>query len=169
LADELCTVKIFCVERKRGDYFDSPEPAFGLIVDQKFPSAGVEIDDAAKCLALGRSTACVMHLMRVLEIGLGSLAKALGIPFGSDNWNKVLGQCEEKIGKLPKVDDWKGDEQFYSEAASHFRLLKNAWRNHAMHARIRYDDAQAETIFLNVRAVMKHLATRLSEATGTWS
>ena len=32
-----------------------------------------------------------------------------------------------------------------------------------MHLRDRYDEERAESVFMNVRGLMKHLATRLSE------
>ena len=52
---------------------------FGDDVARAFPSSKGDIDEAGKCLALDRGTACVFHLMRILEIGLQLLAAKLGI------------------------------------------------------------------------------------------
>lgn len=54
-------------------------PPFGGTVEQAFPSAGLEIRDAARCLALGQGTACVFHCMRALE----PVLIALGAKFGN--------------------------------------------------------------------------------------
>lgn len=55
------------------------------------------------------------------------------------------------------------EEQWFAEAATHFRTIKNAWRNYAMHGRDAYDEPRAKAIFESVKAFMQHLATRLSE------
>jgi hypothetical protein len=61
-------------------------------------------------------------------------------------------------------EDWKNiDEPFFSEAATHFRFLKNGWRNHAMHARVKYTEEEADEIYRSVRALMRHLSERLCE------
>jgi hypothetical protein len=150
----------------KSDYFEQTVPLFGEAVEKAFPSAVYDIEEAGKCLALQRSTACVVHLMRVLEIGLNRLAAQFGVPFENVNWQNVIDQIEVKIRNINSVSNganWKVDEQYYSEAAAHFRFLKNAWRNHAMHVREQYDEPRAEVILNNVRAVMTHLATHLSE------
>ena len=60
--------------------------------------------------------------------------------------------------------EWKDkDEPFFAEAATHFRFIKNGWRNHAMHGRDKYTDEEAEGIYESVRSLMSHLSERLSE------
>jgi len=56
-----------------------------------------------------------------------------------------------------------GEEQWAAHAASHFRAIKNAWRNRAMHGRDFYDQERATEIYEAVRALMRHLAGKLSE------
>ena len=105
--------------------------------------------------------------MRVLEIGLGSLSLSLGLQMATKNWNVILDQIEAEIRRRSNATHgpkWKDeDEPFFAEAATHFRLLKNAWRNHAAHARAKYTDEEAEEIYASVRAFMRHLAKRLCE------
>ena len=139
---------------------------FGDPVEDRFPSASNEISEAGKCYALGRYSASVYHLMRVLEVGLRVLAAEFSVPFGNDTWNKVLDQIDSNIRGMSSAThgpDWKDKEQFYSEAAAYFRVLKNAWRNYAMHLRDTYDEERAMEIFNTVRAFMRHLSTRLHE------
>ena len=41
--------------------------------------------------------------------------------------------------------------------------FKNAWRNHAMHARARYNEAEARRILEHTKGFMQHLSQRLHE------
>jgi hypothetical protein len=105
--------------------------------------------------------------MRVLEVGLFALAARLDIDAKSDNWNSILNLMEKEIRSRTKEthgEDWKNiDEPFFTEAATHFRFLKNGWRNHAMHARVKYTEEEADEIYRSVRALMRHLSERLCE------
>lgn len=171
--DELDLVTILCLDKRMADYYEPVLPAFGQEVESRFPSANYEIEEAGKCLALRRSTACVAHLMRALEPGLNSLAAALNVPFERANWQNILDQIDATVraigvGRGPHPAGWREDQRFYSEAASHLRLIKDAWRNHTMHLGDRYDEERAEAIFNNVKSAMKHLATRLSEPSVDW-
>jgi hypothetical protein len=60
------------------DNFD-PTDTSAQKVSVQFTSAADDIAEAGKCLSCGRSTACVMHLNRVVEVGLTALATALNI------------------------------------------------------------------------------------------
>ena len=104
--------------------------------------------------------------MRVLEIGLNSLAKELSVALAHANWNTIIDQIEKQIRAISSVthgSEWKAEQKFFSEAAVHFRVLKDAWRNHAMHVRERYSEEKAEAIFRSTRDFMIHLAGRLHE------
>jgi hypothetical protein len=154
---------------QREDLYSPEWPSFDINVHTRFPTITEEISEAGKCLALRRSTACVMHLMRILEVGLHSLADEMNVPFENKNWGTIIDQVEKRIREMSSAThgaDWKKDQQFYSEAAAHFRILKDAWRNHAMHVHERYSEERAEAIFNSVRAFMQHLATKLYDPLG---
>jgi hypothetical protein len=164
---ELDGRKLLQVQRE--DLYSPSSPLFGSAVSDHFPTVDEEVAEAGKCLALRRGTACVMHLMRTLEVGLHSLAGEMGVPFENKNWNTIIDQVEKQIREMSSVThgaEWKKDQQFYSEAAVHFRLLKDAWRNHAMHVHERYSEERAEAIFNSVRSFMQHLATKLYDPLG---
>lgn len=59
--------------------------------------------------------------------------------------------------------DRKEQQEFYAQAATHFGILKDAWRNYTMHARGVYTEEAAEDIFNNVKSFMQKLAARLHE------
>jgi hypothetical protein len=131
-----------------------------------FPSSIRDVIEAGRCFALERWTACVMHLMRALEFPIKALVKSLNFSPSSPNWELVLNETEREIRKISPAThgpNWKQDEQFYSEAALHFRFIKNAWRNHAIHGHDTYDRHEAYEVLTHVRSFMDGLAVRLKE------
>jgi hypothetical protein len=154
---------LFVMRPKFAGYYDPASPLFGEPVDAAFPSSAPEIAEAGKCLAVGRWTAAVVHLMRALEPALKALQDAVQVDIPKEQWDQIINQIEAKIKTIRKRTHGKSDEQWFSEAAAQFRFLKDAWRNYANHLHERYDEERAEEIFNSVKAFMKHLATRLSE------
>lgn len=163
LKDALEGELFLAMDAQSSRLYASDDPLFGFAVLEAFPSASFDIGEAGKCRALGRWTASVMHLMRVLEVGLCSLAIFAGVNPHA-NWNVILDQIEASLKKIGKKSHSPEDEQFAAEAATHFRSIKNAWRNHAMHARATYDEERTIEIYDSVRSFMRHLASRLNEA-----
>src|SRR5262249_13649752 len=66
---ELQERKLLAIEGRLAPLFETPLQDWGDVPD-KFPSVVYDVTEAGKCLALGRDTAAVLHLMRVLERGL---------------------------------------------------------------------------------------------------
>ena len=159
--DEMGGHLLFTLSSRHAHLFSEPAP-FGAKVEDAFPSATFDIAEAAKCRALGRWTACVMHMMRVMEVGLRSLARHFDVSADA-NWNQVLNQIEAKSREVSKRADGAEAEQWAAEAATHLRFVKNAWRNHAMHPTKTYDEERAVTIYESSRSFMQHLSSRLSE------
>jgi hypothetical protein len=149
-------------------FFELQEP-FGAEVAKKFPSATLDIGEAASCYATTRSTACVFHLMRVLEVGLAALGKVYNISLAQTNWAPAIDQIESKIrgvGSDPAwrvQPDWKDQQQFYAQVASFLAVVKDAWRNYTAHGHSMYTQDQAELMFMNVKAFMEKAAQRLQE------
>ena len=144
----------------RVDFYEQIE-GFGSKVSDAFPSAERDIKESGSCYAADRNTACVMHLMRILEVGLGVLATNLGVSYERRNWENVINDIEAAIKKIngPHAgSDWKDKERFYSETAKDLRYFKNAWRNHAMHYREHYETSEARSIWNHVQAFMAQLA-----------
>jgi hypothetical protein len=144
-------------------YYDD-KTIFGEIVGDKFPSSIDDIEDAGKCLAVGQGTACVLHLMRVMEVGLKSLAGALSIPY-APSWESYLKQIAAKIGEKHKTKGvrWKRDEALFRDLSGDLMTVKQAWRNPTMHVGRKYSVEEAEEIYKAVRSFMNRLATRFSQ------
>jgi hypothetical protein len=96
MEDECRLRYILSLSEEAQALFDPKEPLFGQLVADRFPDAADDISEAGKCLALQRGTAAVMHLMRVVEVGLKALAKFLRIPY-APSWESYLKQISDKI------------------------------------------------------------------------
>ena len=138
---------------------------FGAEVSKAFPSSSFDIEEAGTCIALSRGTAGVFHLMRVMEVGLRSFARDLGISVpGDKNWGNILREISAAITRLPDgTTTEKEHKEFCSGATAHLSSVKDAWRNPVMHVRGAYTGDQAEDIFTHVRSFIRQLATRIQE------
>jgi hypothetical protein len=141
-------------------YFQQDQ-LFGPEVFKAFPAANNDIYEAGTCLALERGTACVMHLMRVVEVGLSALAAALKVEKQND-WGAYLREIDKELERRYKTSGARSpDEQFYAEAGVVFDRMRRAWRNPTMHVENSYSPERAEEILQAVKSFMSHLATRL--------
>ncbi len=133
----------------------------------KFGSIVVDCDAATDCYALGNNIGCVFHCMRILEIGLKTLATDVKLIFDVQQWHTIIDQIESRITAerktLPKGAQRNARLQFFSEAAKEFFYFKDGWRNYVSHNRADYDEHQAKGVLEHVRAFMNHLATQLSQ------
>ena len=149
LVDDLTMVAVFVLEESKAALFDPAEPLFGSEVASRFATeAAFEIDEAAKCLALGRPTASVFHMMRTMEVAIRAIARCLQI---SDPIRPA-----ERNWAFQSVDV-KGRGKLGLEA------VRNPWRNATMHIEKKYTDDEAEHIFVAVKGFMKKLASRCDE------
>lgn len=150
-----------CVPSEKVRLYEQVEP-FGVAVHTAFPSIKFDAQEAGNCLALGRGTACVFHLMRVLEIGLVTFAKLFpSVPTNKENWQQIIEKVESEIRAMPhllaKPTDWKEKQEQYSQTANSFMFFKDAWRNYTAHARGKYTEDEADGIYRNTRAFMQSL------------
>jgi len=163
LKDEIESRKFFSVEIDKQSFFKDNN-LFGKDVTEAFPSAIIDIKEAGKCLAFERWTACVFHLMRVMEIGLKVICKYLKTTKVTDtknkSWGFILRQCEECL----KQPEWKNNH-FIAEIVAMLHSVKDAWRNPTMHVERTYTEEQAQDIWNVVKGFMRHLATKLKEDT----
>jgi hypothetical protein len=170
LKRELEVAVLLSLDPREVSYFEPKSPLFGKEFADKFPTeAAYEIDEAGKCLALGRSTACVFHLMRAMEIGVRTTARCLGVPDpvkpAERNWGVVLKAIQDAIRtKWPNAAGRAhGDGALFEELYASLDAVRNPWRNATMHVEKKYTDEEAEHIFVAVRGFMKKLAARMDE------
>lgn len=142
---------------------------FGSIVAQRF---GKEVADdarqASRCLALGAHTACVFHLMRIVEAGLNAIRQHLGLSEYAGSWDRIFKQIDARLKILSET---KKDERarreiaFISDVRLHIAAIKDAWRNATVHEIAQtFDARQAARVYEAVRDLMERIAVELPEA-----
>jgi hypothetical protein len=132
---------------------DPPPGAFGPEVEMQFPSAAYDIDEAAQCLALRRSTAAVFHCLGVLEQGLRAHARWRGVldppAQVGQRWPSILGDLRSQ----------GCDSAFFAAIDA----VRRAWRGATLQVGPKYTEEEAERIVRLVEALMRCLAARCDE------
>ena len=149
--------------------FQNIEP-FGRRLAEAFPSVNLELQDAAKCIALDKGTASVFHSMRAVESGIKVLAKEVGKTFGIQQWNVILNEIESEIAKMRRngISGMSKEQkdaklEFLSRAAAQIGYFKDGWRNYVSHNKRPYDAGEAKSIYEHVGAFINVLSEQLSE------
>jgi hypothetical protein len=155
IRDEFEEVLFLWIEKPQ---FYRKENLFGDRVTEVFAGALDDVKEAATCYSLGRYTASVFHLQRVMEVGLKALSGVL-TEGQNPNWDSVLKKIDIELRK-----DWQerraffqGKEQQISEAAAMLRAVKHAWRNPTMHVQNIYDDEKCLDVWNAVKGFMNSL------------
>ena len=110
----------------------------------EWPTASLEIEEAAKCIALGRVVAAVFHCMRCLEVGIEALSVHLEIEpptkTSDKTWGTILGKIKSKIDEIypanKRLNGTKGHE--IEKIYTTLDAVKNPWRNATMHVDATY-------------------------------
>lgn len=166
--DELKIRLLFILSSKEADLFEKETP-FGNNVATLFPSVAYEIEEAAKCLALNRSTASAFHSIRCLEAGIRAISRCLGIPdptkVSDRSWFKALKSIKDELDKRwPTASDrLAGDGRFFEEAYAALAAMQNPYRNATMHMDQKYTETEAKYIFDIASDFMQKLAARCNE------
>ena len=157
--DELKSRLFLYVPQIEARFYDVKQ-AFGPGVDSKFPNAISDIEESGNCIALGRSTAAVFHLMRVMELGVQSFGSKIGVANTTEkNWQNILDELNKKVKSLPEASlPEKELKARYATVSANLFNVKIAWRNSVMHPRASYTPEEAADIYDKVRTFMKDLA-----------
>lgn len=160
IKDQLSARNALMLTAAESRLFDPKEPLFGATVETKFPDARDDIEEAGKCLALGRNKACVCHLMLAMEVALRVLATNAGVTIHDDKgkwlpWLKLTNNLEhQKIKAMPEG----AEKAAWWEVHSMLSSVGRAWRNPTMHPEKTYDAPQAKKVFDAVNGFMSDLA-----------
>ena len=161
LSDELRASYFLRVPSEMAHFLEDDASAFGADIDTKFPNAVEDMSEAAKCLALARYTACVFHLMRVMEHCVQRLGKKLKVQANvkTDNWYKIANDINIAINAMPgRTAAQNAKKQKYALAYSNLNGVRMAWRNDVMHPKATYTEDEARIVFSHVGAFLESLA-----------
>jgi hypothetical protein len=168
IEDEIDMVFLLQLSAHERRMYEDKEP-FGSDVSTKFPSLAYEIEEAAKCLALGRSTASAFHSIRSLEAAIRATSRCLGIPdptrAADRSWFKMLEAIKGELDRRWPTTSSKmsGDGRFFEEAYAALAAMQNPYRNATMHLDQIYTEEGARDIFNVVGGFMRKMAARLDE------
>jgi len=153
---EMSIVSFYYMPSKQFEHYQKPE-LFGAKVNAKFPSIQFDMIEAGNCFAMGRGTACVFHLMRIMEVGVQEFGKKLGVPLVNEkNWQNILDPLNKAIKSLPHKGPGTVE---MSEASANLYAVKLAWRNEVMHPNDKYTLEEAKNLIGQVKLFMGQLAT----------
>lgn len=155
IRDEMGTRLFMFVPSDMAKFYDKKE-LFGPDVNAAFPSVQFDVVEAGNCYAAGRATACVFHLMRIMEIGVQEFGTRLGVSLVNEkNWQNILDEINKAIKGLPPKDPKTVEK---SEAAANLYSVKLAWRNQVMHPKGIYTLEEAKNLINLVGVFMRQLA-----------
>lgn len=152
LRSDLRITKWFVLPRDASKYFETS--IVSQAIRDELPDVVFDLEEANKCIALGRYTGCAHHCMCALEPLLPRIVKKVKLLGGafdpsatvSANWGALLNKLDAEIKKLTgmvRSKKRKNELSFLSELCLHMRSVKNAWRDPAMHARGEYNEESA--------------------------
>jgi hypothetical protein len=168
LVDEMESTYLLSLSDKEKELYEPDLPLWSDVLI-KFPSIAYEIDEAAKCLALGRSTASAFHSIRSLEAAIRALSRCLGISdptrAADRSWFNMLNTIKDELDRRwPGTSNrMLGDGRFFEEAYAALAAMQNPYRNATMHLDQIYTEEGARDIFNAVGGFMKRIAARLDE------
>ncbi|NTJ64796.1 hypothetical protein G6M50_27750 [Agrobacterium rhizogenes] len=168
LYDALKRPRFLVLNARERSLFEPGAPHFGADVPVKFDSISYDIDEAGKCLALGRGTASVFHSLRCLEATIRAISRSLKIPDptkGPDrSWANALRKIKEEMDRRwPPSGRLSGDGRLFEDIYAALAAIQNPWRNATMHLDQKYTEEEAKHIFEVVGGLIRKVASRLNE------
>lgn len=128
-----------------------------------------ELNLAGKALSTGLGTASVLHAMRSVEASLHVICRVLGITFPGTveltDWlnltekiKRVIDALQQQQTRSPQKTEQLKRLSELMIPADGFRL---AWRNHAAHAREKYETEEARAVLGHVAGFLKKLSAAI--------
>jgi hypothetical protein len=164
LRDELAARKCYIVSSERNSFIDGN--GFADCVGVRFPDAIPDMDEAARCFAFERPTACIFHLMRVTEYGLNAIADLLGINDHSPTWEPIIRKIDAELKLDYSKRQFKGSQDLLANMSTHLHAVKVAWRNKTMHVEKINTMEHAREIYNATTGLMRYLAENLPQKKG---
>lgn len=163
IVDGLTVQKFHYVSHEFVELETNKEP-FGEKVSRELAVLSFDINEATACKALERGTACVFHLMRVMEKCVQLLGQRLKVQVNTkaETWGVIVSHINGKVSALPqKTPTQKHKKEQYAACASHLNSVRIAWRNPVMHPRETYTIEEASDIYAHVRTFVRDLVELL--------
>ena len=145
LRDELALTRIVVLPSAQSRL--AGEPPFGPMVEVQFPSAAYDIEEAVHCLALRRTTAAVLHAMKVMRHGLRGVERLLDTPKLTElSWPRLIAVVRAATGE--------GHRPLLEALVR----VRRSWHGPGLMPADKYTDEEAEAVLEAVAAFMRELA-----------
>jgi hypothetical protein len=139
--------------------YEQNNSVIGDDVGSAFPDAAYDLSEGGKCLALGRSTATIFHLMRAMEIAVRVAGEKLGATVSNVHgdilpWGILVSNIKPKIESLQKgkiQDEWL-------KIHSLLHSVNRAFRTKSAHPGQTYTQEEAENAFNATKSFMQEMA-----------
>jgi hypothetical protein len=134
VSDELHEQRFLHVKKEKVKFYRNLQTLDGPI-PKKFPRATHDLYHAGNCFALEQFTACVFHLMRVMEHCVQRFGNKLKVQIDVKNetWYQILEHVNKAVKALPagKSATYKQNKkrERYSLAADRLDHVRIVWRN----------------------------------------
>ncbi|MBZ5504651.1 MAG: hypothetical protein LAO78_04100 [Acidobacteriia bacterium] len=162
LVEELAEFAFLAIPRNRMGFFQMP-------TGKKRKATGAdeaiwEFHAARRCLGLGEPTACVLHLVRVIDFGAKTAAMSLGINIQGLTIGAIAAEIQNSVRSLTKAGTCSAEvEQFYNALVTDLRAFARAYRNPAVHGFQNFTDQQANNLVITVSDFMGHLVANFGD------
>lgn len=153
-------IPYFTREHAEGPTYVGNETKKLLAAVDNFKDSHFDATEAGNCIAFGRSTAAVYHLMRIAEYGLVAVATAAKVPgIEHRSWDKMLAGIHKhiKMVESQKPADWLKERKRFSDLCSWLTVIKSGWRNPVSHIPRSYNEPTAMSMFSAVRTLFECL------------
>jgi hypothetical protein len=160
IIDELGNQLFLTITPNKAKYYNPSKPIFGKDMIEKYPGISEDINEATNCFAFDRYTACVFHLMRVMESAVQKLGEKIGIPITLTydmQWQSIINEIRRELNKLFPKHGNKERIKFES-ILGYLETVKIAWRNPTMHPKSTYAEEEAKSLMDTVGIFLKELA-----------
>lgn len=166
LKDELDSKLFLRINPQHVPYYNDWSQGWEGVIE-RFPDIGFDVEEASKCFALSRYTACVFHASRIAEVGAVAVGKAVGYNDPKPSLHSALNYLENALRvareNYPQANPGiKVNVHFYAEIVVHMQAVNQAWRQRVSHMDNKYTEEEAERGFIAIKSLMQHIATRLS-------
>jgi len=148
LKDEMKDQLLFILPSTHAKFYEIAGTFLGEDTLAQIPELREDAEEAGNCFAFGRYTACVFHLMRVMERCVQKMGRLLGLSeiFTYESaWQIILNKTRGAI-KQRWSNERDPERIKYESVISHLETVKIAWRNPIMHPKQTYTEEQASEV-----------------------
>ncbi len=164
--EELKSRRTIMIPMDRAIFYQVEGTFLGPDVCDRFPEVIGDAQEAGNCYALERYTACVFHLMKIMEYIVQKLGKKFKISgLETKTWGKILKDVKDKIQDMPHdIPRREAKKMKYHNCYALLDAVCHATRNPIMHCRLgrlskRYDKDEAKDLMDRVGSFVEHFAT----------